>query len=75
MENIRKEMKKDVKEYIRQSEKLDGNKRMTKTYKVEEDFYYRLEIIGDRMNTKHSTTYCPGCGAKMNMYGDESREG
>lgn len=32
-------------------------------------------IIGDRMNTKHSTTYCPGCGAKMNMYGDEAREG
>lgn len=42
-------MKKDVNEYIRQSKKLDGNKRMSKTYKVKEDLYYLLEIIGDRM--------------------------
>lgn len=57
MEKIKEEMKKDVKEYIRQSKKLDGNKRMTKTYKVEEDLYYSLEIIGDRMNI---SAYCNG---------------
>ena len=57
MEQIEKQMKKDVNEYIRQSKKLDRNKRMTKTYKVEEDFYYRLEIIGDRMNI---SVYCNG---------------
>ena len=57
MEKIKEEMKKDVKEYIRQSKKLDGNKRMTKTYKVKKDLYYSLEIIGDRMNI---SVYCIG---------------
>ena len=31
MEKIKEEMKKDVKEYIRQSKKLDGNKSFKKT--------------------------------------------
>ena len=37
MEQFEKEMKKDVKEYIRQSKKLDGNKSFKKTYVVNED--------------------------------------
>ena len=49
MENIRKEMKKDVKEYIRQSEKLDSNKSFKKTYVVDEDLSFRLELNGDEM--------------------------
>lgn len=49
MENIRKEMKKDVKEYIRQSEKLDGNKTFKKTYVTNEKSSFRLELNGDEM--------------------------
>lgn len=49
MENIRKEMKKDVKEYIRQSKKLDGNKSFKKTYVMDEDLSFRLELNGDEM--------------------------
>lgn len=66
MEQIEKQMKKDVNEYIRQSKKLDGNKRMTKTYKVKEDLYYLLEIIGDRMDI---SIHCHGekIGVAENM--------
>lgn len=49
MENIREEMKKDVKEYIRQSKKLDGNKSFKKTYVMDEDTSFRLELNGDEM--------------------------
>ena len=49
MENIRKEMKKDVKEYIRQSKKLDGNKSFKKTYVMDEDTSFRLELNGSEM--------------------------
>lgn len=49
MEKIKEEMKKDVKEYIRQSKKLDGNKSFKKTYVVNEDLSFRLELNGDEM--------------------------
>ena len=49
MEQFEKEMKKDVKEYIRQSKKLDGNKSFKKTYAVDEDLSFRLELNGDEM--------------------------
>ena len=49
MENIRKEMKKDVNNYIRQSKKLDGNKTFKKTYVMDEDTSFKLELNGDEM--------------------------
>lgn len=49
MEQFEKEMKKDVKEYIRQSKKLDGNKSFKKTYVMDEDTSFRLELNGDEM--------------------------
>ena len=49
MESIRKEMKKDVNEYIRQSKKLDGNKSFKKTYVTDEKLSFRLELNGDEM--------------------------
>ena len=49
MENIRKEMKKDVKEYIIQSKKLDGNKSFKKTYVMDEDISFMLELNGSEM--------------------------
>ena len=49
MEQFEKEMKKDVKEYIRQSKKLDGNKSFKKTYVIDEDLSFRLELNGDKM--------------------------
>ena len=49
MEQFEKEMKKDVKEYIRQSKKLDGNKSFKKTYVMDEDLSFRLELNGDEM--------------------------
>ena len=49
MENIRKEMKKDVKEYIRQSEKLDGNKSFKKTYVMDEKLSFKLELNDSEM--------------------------
>ena len=49
MEQFEKEMKKDVKEYIRQSKKLDGNKSFKKTYVMDEDTSFRLEVNGDEM--------------------------
>lgn len=49
MEQFEKEMKKDVKEYIRQSKKLDGNKTFKKTYVMDEDLSFRLEVNGDEM--------------------------
>lgn len=49
MEEFEKEMKKDVKEYIRQSKKLDGNKSFKKTYVMDEDLSFRLELNGDEM--------------------------
>lgn len=49
MEKIREEMKKDVKEYIIQSKKLDGNKSFKKTYVMDEDTSFRLELNGDEM--------------------------
>ena len=49
MEQFEKEMKKDVKEYIRQSKKLDGNKSFKKIYVIDEDLSFRLELNGDEM--------------------------
>ena len=49
MEQFEKEMKKDVKEYIRQSKKLDGNKSFKKTYVMDEDTSFRVELNGDEM--------------------------
>ena len=49
MENIRKEMKKDVNKYIRQSKKLDGNKSFKKTYVTDEKLSFRLELNGSEM--------------------------
>ena len=49
MEKIREEMKKDVKEYIRQSKKLDGNKTFKKTYVTDEKLSFRLELNGSEM--------------------------
>ena len=49
MEKIRKEMKKDVKEYIIQSKKLDGNKSFKKTYVMDEDISFMLELNGSEM--------------------------
>lgn len=49
MEQFEKEMKKDVKEYIRQSKKLDGNKSFKKTYVIDEDLSFKLELNGDKM--------------------------
>lgn len=49
MEQFEKEMKKDVKEYIRQSKKLDGNKSFKKTYVIDENLSFRLELNGDEM--------------------------
>ena len=49
MEKIREEMKKDVNEYIRQSEKLDGNKTFKKTYVTDERISFRLELNGSEM--------------------------
>lgn len=49
MEKIKEEMKKDVKEYIRQSKKLDGNKTFKKTYVTDEKLSFRLELNGDEM--------------------------
>ena len=49
MEKIREEMKKDVKEYIRQSKKLDGNKTFKKTYVTDEKLSFMLELNGSEM--------------------------
>lgn len=49
MEQFEKEMKKDVKEYIRQSKKLDGNKTFKKTYVIDENLSFKLELNGDEM--------------------------
>ena len=49
MKKIKEEMKKDVKEYIRQSKKLDGNKSFKKTYVMDEDTSFMLELNGDKM--------------------------
>ena len=49
MEKIRKEMKKDVNKYIRQSKKLDGNKSFKKTYVTDEKLSFRLELNGSEM--------------------------
>ena len=49
MEKIREEMKKDVKEYIRQSKKLDGNKSFKKTYVIDENLSFMLELNGSEM--------------------------
>lgn len=42
-------MKKDVNKYIRQSKKLDGNKSFKKTYVMDEDTSFKLELNGDEM--------------------------
>ena len=49
MEKIREEMKKDVNKYIRQSKKLDGNKSFKKTYVMDEDTSFILELNGSEM--------------------------
>lgn len=49
MEQFEKEMKKDVNEYTRRSKKLDGNKSFKKTYVMDEDTSFRLELNGDEM--------------------------
>lgn len=49
MEKIKEEMKKDVKEYIRQSKKLDGNKTFKKTYVTDEKLSFMLELNDSEM--------------------------
>lgn len=49
MEKIREEMKKDAKEYIRQSKKLDGNKSFKKTYVTDKKLSFMLELNGSEM--------------------------
>ena len=49
MENIRKEIKKDVNKYIRQSKKLDGNKTFKKTYVTDKKLSFMLELNGSEM--------------------------
>ena len=49
MEKIRKEMKKDVNKYIRQSKKLDGNKAFKKIYVTNENLSFMLELNGSEM--------------------------
>ena len=45
----KEEVKKDVNKYIRQSKKLDGNKSFKKTYVMDEDTSFMLELNGDKM--------------------------
>lgn len=49
MEQIEKQMKKDVNEYIIQSKKLDRNKSFKKTYVMNEYTSFMLEINGDKI--------------------------
>lgn len=49
MEEIKKQMKKDVNKYIRQSKKLDGNKSFKKTYVTDEKISFILELNGNKM--------------------------
>lgn len=47
--DVKEEIRKDVNEYIRQAEKLDGNKSFKKTYNVDKDFCYLVELDGKKM--------------------------
>lgn len=49
IKDVKEEIRKDVNEYIRQSEKLDGNKSFKKTYDVDKDFCYLVEMNGSKM--------------------------
>lgn len=49
MEKIKEEIRNDVNEYMRQAEKLDGNKSFKKTYVMDEDTSFKLELNGDEM--------------------------
>lgn len=47
--DVKEEIRKDVNEYIRQAEKLDGNKPFKKTYDEDKDFCYLVEMDGSKM--------------------------
>ena len=49
IKDVKEEIKNDVNEYMRQAEKLDGNKSFKKTYVMDEDTSFRLELNGDEM--------------------------
>lgn len=49
IKDVKEEIRKDVNEYIRQSEKLDGNKSFKKTYDENKDFGYLVEMNGSKM--------------------------
>ncbi len=49
IKDVKEEIRNDVNEYMRQAEKLDGNKSFKKTYVMDEDTSFMLELNGDKM--------------------------
>lgn len=49
VKEVKEEIRKDVNEYMRQAEKLDGNKPFKKTYDEDKDFCYLVEMDGSKM--------------------------
>lgn len=49
VKEVKEEIRKDVNEYMRQAEKLDGNKSFKKTYDDDGQFGYLVEINGSKM--------------------------
>lgn len=49
IKDVKEEIRNDVNEYMRQAEKLDGNKSFKKTYVMDEDVSFMLELNGSEM--------------------------
>lgn len=49
VKEVKEDIRKDVNEYMRQAEKLDGNKSFKKTYDDDGQFGYLVEINGSKM--------------------------
>lgn len=49
VKEVKEEIRKDVNEYMRQAEKLDGNKSFKKTYDDDGQFGYLVEMDGSKM--------------------------
>lgn len=49
VKEVKEEIRKDVNEYMRQAEKLDGNKSFKKTYDDDGRFCYLVELNGSKM--------------------------
>lgn len=49
IKDVKEEIRNDVNEYMRQAEKLDGNKSFKKTYDENKDFGYLVEMNGSKM--------------------------